>query len=81
MDGGFSRIWHADAKIPCIVRNSATIFRNAQSHWGIRTMLCTIMLGSHVLVQGIFVRRLANSNVLVRVGERLFEGIPVAEAA
>ena len=44
-------------------------------------MLCTIKIGSHVLVQGIFVRRLENSNVLVRVGEKLFQGIPVAEAA
>ena len=37
-------------------------------------MLKTITLGSCVSVQGTFVRELTNGRVLVRVGERLFEG-------
>ncbi len=44
-------------------------------------MLRTITLGSCVSVQGSFVRKLDNGNILVRVGERLFEGRPIASAA
>ena len=40
-------------------------------------MLRTITLGSCVSVQGIFVRTLANGKVLVRVGQRVYEGIPI----
>jgi hypothetical protein len=40
-------------------------------------MLRTITLGSCVSVQGIFVKSLANGKVLVRVGQRLYEGIPI----
>jgi hypothetical protein len=41
-------------------------------------MLRTIKLGSCVSVQGIFVRTLANGKVLVRVGQRLYEGTPIS---
>ncbi len=44
-------------------------------------MLCTIMMGNYVLVQGILVERLENGNLVVRVGDKLFEGVPVAAAA
>ena len=41
-------------------------------------VLKTILLGSCVSVQGIFVRKLANGHIVVRVGERQFQGRPVA---
>jgi len=41
-------------------------------------MLKTILLGSCVSVQGTFVKTLDNGHVVVRVGERLFQGRPVA---
>jgi len=41
-------------------------------------MLKTILLGSCVSVQGTFVKKLDNGHVVVRVGERLFQGRPVA---
>lgn len=44
-------------------------------------MLRTIILGSCVSVQGVFVRTLANGNIAVRVGDRVYEGRPVAQAA
>lgn len=44
-------------------------------------MLRTITLGSCVQVQGTFERALENGKILVRVGERLFEGYPVAKKA
>ena len=44
-------------------------------------MLRTIILGSCVSVQGTFVRNLTNGKVLVRVGKRLYEGMPVASKA
>jgi hypothetical protein len=40
-------------------------------------MLRTILLGSCVLVQGIFVRQLADGRIAVRVGNRVFQGMPV----
>ena len=40
-------------------------------------MLRTIELGSCVQVQGLFVRNGAFGRIVVRVGERLFEGVPV----
>ena len=42
-------------------------------------MLRTITLGTCVSVQGIFERALDNGRILVRVGDRLFEGVPVAK--
>ena len=38
----------------------------------------TIMLGTCIFVQGTVVRALANGKVAVRVGQRVFEGRPVA---
>ena len=42
-------------------------------------MLRTITLGSCVSVQGTFERQLENGKILVRVGNLLFEGFPVAK--
>lgn len=42
-------------------------------------MIKTIFIGSCVSVQGLFVRRLENGRVVVRVGDRTYEGVPVAE--
>lgn len=44
-------------------------------------MLKTIMLGSCVSVQGVFVRNLTDGRILIRVGERVFAGRPVLRAA
>ena len=44
-------------------------------------MIRTITMGTHVSVQGVYVRTLANGKIIVRVGERMFEGFPVALAA
>lgn len=44
-------------------------------------MLRTITLGSCVSVQGTFERQLDNGKILVRVGNRLFEGFPVLKKA
>lgn len=44
-------------------------------------MLRTILLGSCVYVQGTFVRNLDDGKIVVRVGERLFQGRPVAAQA
>lgn len=40
-------------------------------------MLRTIIVGSCVSVQGLLVRQLANGRMIVRVGERFYEGRPV----
>lgn len=40
-------------------------------------MIKTILLGSCVYVQGTFVRTLDNGKIVVRVGDRLYEGLPV----
>lgn len=44
-------------------------------------MLRTILMGSCVSVQGVFVRQLQNGKVLVRVGKQLYAGRPVATRA
>jgi len=44
-------------------------------------MLRTILIGSCVSVQGAFVRASENGRIIVRVGERLFEGRPVGQAS
>ncbi len=41
-------------------------------------MLKTILMGSCVFVQGTYVRQLENGKILVRVGNRLFQGQPVS---
>ncbi|WP_347265722.1 hypothetical protein [Paracoccus sp. (in: a-proteobacteria)] len=40
-------------------------------------MIRTITIGSCILVQGLFEREQANGNVVVRVGNRTYEGKPV----
>jgi hypothetical protein len=44
-------------------------------------MLRTIILGSCVSVQGTFIKQLADGKIIVKVGERLFKGMPVTKAA
>jgi hypothetical protein len=44
------------------------------------TMLQTILIGSCISVQGLLVKQLANGRMLVRVGERLYEGRPANAA-
>jgi len=44
-------------------------------------MLHTIMMGSYVSVQGLFVKALPDGRVQVRVGNQLFTGRPVGQAA
>lgn len=44
-------------------------------------MLRTILMGSCVYVQGTFVRNLADGKIVVRVGERLYRGLPVLAKA
>lgn len=41
-------------------------------------MLKTILIGSYQSIQGTLVQTLANGRVVVRVGNKLFEGVPVA---
>ncbi|SMY07118.1 hypothetical protein LOM8899_01250 [Flavimaricola marinus] len=40
-------------------------------------MLRTITLGSCVSVQGLLVRNLDNGRVVIQVGDRTYEGMPV----
>lgn len=40
-------------------------------------MLKTIMLSGYIAVQGEFVRALNNGRMIVRVGKRHYEGVPV----
>ena len=44
-------------------------------------MLHTVMMGSCVSVQGIFVKNLPDGRVQVRVGDQVFAGRPVQKAA
>jgi hypothetical protein len=46
---------------------------------GDATVLTTILLGTCVSVQGIFVKRLANGFVVVRDGARTYSGRPISE--
>ena len=43
-------------------------------------MIKTIVIGSCVSVQGTFVKKLSNGQVVVRVGQTEFAGRPVAAA-
>lgn len=43
-------------------------------------MLKTILIGSCVLVQGVFVKTLADGLIAVRVGEKVYHGKPVTDA-
>jgi hypothetical protein len=40
-------------------------------------MLRTITIGSCVSVQGLLVRQLENGQIVIRVGERLYQGTPI----
>jgi len=44
-------------------------------------MLRTIMLGSCVLVQGVFVKALPGGRIVVRVGRQEYSGTPVGPKA
>ncbi len=44
-------------------------------------MIRTIVIGSCVLVQGVFVRNAGNGQIAVRVGDKVFSGPPVSKAA
>jgi len=44
-------------------------------------MIRTIVLGSCVFVQGVFIRNLSDGRISVRVGEKVFEGDPVSQVA
>ena len=40
-------------------------------------MLRTITQGSHISVQGTYVRDLKDGRILVRVGQKLYKGMPI----
>ncbi|WP_265019215.1 hypothetical protein [Cognatishimia activa] len=40
-------------------------------------MLRTIMVGTCISVQGLFVKSLPNGRIVVRVGDKVFQGKPV----
>ena len=44
-------------------------------------MLRTIQIGTCVSVQGLVVQQLADGLVVIRVGEKLYRGVPVAPVA
>ncbi len=41
-------------------------------------MLRTVSIGTTILIQGLFVRTLANGKVVVAVGSREYQGTPVS---
>lgn len=43
-------------------------------------MIKSITLSKYISVQGLFVRDAANGNIVVRVGERTFEGKPITSS-
>lgn len=50
--------------------------------WGKFAMtIRTVMIGSCVSVQGVFVRQLGNGNIVVRVGDKTYTGRPVKDVA
>ncbi len=42
-------------------------------------MIKTIQVGSCVSVQGVFVRNAEDGKIVIRVGNRIYQGKPVAE--
>jgi len=44
-------------------------------------MLRTIMIGTSIFVQGVFVRTLPQNRIQVRVGDKVFSGTPVNKVA
>ena len=49
--------------------------------WGENGMLRTITMGTYVSVQGTFVRALPCGKIAVRVGSKVYEGLPVQKVA
>lgn len=43
-------------------------------------MIRSITLGKYISVQGLFVRETADGRVVVRVGDKTFEGKPISAA-
>lgn len=41
-------------------------------------MIRTVMIGSSVSIQGLFVKALSNGLIRIRVGDRFYDGFPVA---
>ena len=41
-------------------------------------MMRSISVGNYISVQGFFVREVEGGNIVVRVGERTFEGKPIS---
>ncbi|MFD1340857.1 hypothetical protein ACFQ4E_00310 [Litorisediminicola beolgyonensis] len=58
--------------------STALLYFLAQSWIGGFRMLRTIIMGSCVSVQGILEKTLPDGRLVVRVGQRLFTGLPVA---
>jgi len=52
----------------------------ARSHWGVIRMLRTIQIGSCMSVQGLLVRQLDDGRIVIRVDDRLYQGVPVTKA-
>lgn len=44
----------------------------------VKKMIKSISVGKYISVQGLFVRESANGRIVVRVGERTYEGKPVS---
>ncbi len=44
-------------------------------------MLRTVLIGSCVSVQGTFVRQLANGQIAVQVGDKIYSGFPITAKA
>lgn len=44
-------------------------------------MIRTITMGTYVSVQGVYLRSLPDGKIAVRVGKKIYEGMPVKSAA
>ncbi|MCB2123081.1 MAG: hypothetical protein KDD81_11125, partial [Rhodobacteraceae bacterium] len=55
--------------------------RHQQPNEGDRVMLRTIVIGTCVQVQGTLEKELDNGRILIRVGNKVFEGLPVTKKA
>ena len=63
------------------VRRKVNYVSPNEASFGEEAMLKTITMGSCISVQGTFVRALGNGKIAVQVGQRIFEGTPVASNA
>lgn len=59
----------------------ATFYSREVRTWGRFGMLKTIIVGSCMSVQGILEKTLPDGRICVRVGNRVFTGLPVLKAA